>query len=220
MRLDADNGSEPDVMATFIVGAEQKKFIIHKEVACKHSYVLRTEFDGPFIKDRTAVYTLEDTDTEVFRLFFEFLYREKVIFKSHNPNPADDVDKVRARNHTSKCEDQDYVLVDLWILADRFMVRPLQNLVIDQLSRVATECGLDLSDSFQSIYDRTLEGSQLRRFIANRTSWLLIDEGDTDHYPREMLVDMVLNLQWSAPESVRNRNLNRMNPEDFYTWDE
>ncbi|KAH9215323.1 hypothetical protein DL95DRAFT_247029, partial [Leptodontidium sp. 2 PMI_412] len=136
-----------------IVGELQRKFITHMEFACKHSEVLKAAFDGPFIEGKTGVYNLEDVNPETFRLFAEYLYSGKTTLLHHN------------------CVDQDLTLVQLWVLADRFLVRTLQNQVVIHMERIRQSCGEMRPGCWDYVYDNTTLGSPLRALVAEQCAW-------------------------------------------------
>jgi BTB/POZ domain len=51
--------------------------LVHKEVACLHSPVFKTAFNGSFVEGKTQTYRLEDTSVDVFRLLVQWLYSQK-----------------------------------------------------------------------------------------------------------------------------------------------
>lgn len=102
-------------MVTFFIGEDRKKFLVHKDKACRHSEVFRAAFNSTFIEGETGIYTLEDIDVETFELFTEYLYSRKITLRFHNREPDDDGDDINEENHGMKCAAQDNILVALWV---------------------------------------------------------------------------------------------------------
>lgn len=68
-------GSNPMEMVTFHVGKDKdvKKFMVHEEVACYYSSVLKAAFKGNFQEGKTKVYVLEDVEEGEFKLLVQWL---------------------------------------------------------------------------------------------------------------------------------------------------
>ncbi|KAL2072740.1 hypothetical protein VTL71DRAFT_12083 [Oculimacula yallundae] len=188
--------SEPSNLVTFLVGQTKQKFIIHKEFVCRHSPVLGAAFNGSFVEGTTKVYTLEDVDPEEFRLFSQYLYARKIDFKDSTTGDV---------NHTGKDNEPErfahnlyysamlLTLSKLWVLAGRFLVIPLQNLVVYHMSMIQSHSGVLNGQHFKYIYENTPSDSPLRKLVANQCAW----DSAWDFFatsgadlPHEMLIDI------------------------------
>ncbi|KAH6709047.1 hypothetical protein BKA61DRAFT_490241, partial [Leptodontidium sp. MPI-SDFR-AT-0119] len=209
--------SSPDQMITFLVGDSQQKFIIHMEFACKYSEVLKAAFDGPFIEGKTGVYNLEDVNPGTFRLFAEYLYTGKTTLLHHNVNPTGN--HGNEDNHIDECAEQDLTLVQLWVLADRFLVRTLQNQVVVHIERIR-RCCLDMSTKcWDYVYDNTSTGSPLRALVAEQCAWSnLVDGDDLERAPQDLLKDMVQAYRKALPDRVRQKNSDAIQSLDYFVF--
>ncbi|PMD14862.1 hypothetical protein NA56DRAFT_365262 [Hyaloscypha hepaticicola] len=124
------NFSAPTEMVTFFIGKEgsDEKFPVHKEFACHHSPVLSAAFNSNFMEGETQTYRLEDINPSTFRLLVQWLYHGKFdVFKQDDLECADDENDPEIEKLWAA---QDLDLVQLWIVADKLLIRPLQNAVI------------------------------------------------------------------------------------------
>ncbi|KUJ22804.1 uncharacterized protein LY89DRAFT_714523 [Mollisia scopiformis] len=211
--------SNPSDMVTFIVGLKKEKFIVHKEFACKNSEVLRAAFNGPFLEGRTGTYILEDTSAAAFRMFTEFLYSGKITLHYHNLNAEDDLVLAEDEEHIEMCAQQDTDLIDLWLLADRFLMVDFQNQVIDHMKRIYQICGVMSSCQFRKIYDNTQEGSPLRRLVVDLCCWAFFADyikDKSDKFPQDMLVDVAIAYRDAAPSNVITSKRSEIPTTDYH----
>jgi hypothetical protein len=191
---EADLISAPDQMVTFRIGQgdDFQIFLIHKEFACRHSRVFDKAFNSDFIEGRTQTYTLKDVTPEVFRFISQWLYQEKITLAVHDEREPEEPDD--HHHHWGKCSAQDLLLVELWILADRFCIESLQNVIIDNMLRIQRECGPMDFPCYLRIYEGTERGSTLRRFAVDQVACLSQPKrivGNLAIYPHVMHVDLV-----------------------------
>jgi hypothetical protein len=88
------------------------------------------------------------------------------------------------------------LLIKLWVLADRLMVRKLQNMAICAIEhKVMKEDLVVRTDQVKYIYENTVSGSPLRRLIVDQCSNLHHESfalrRPIEDYPKEMLSDLV-----------------------------
>lgn len=60
------------------VGAERKKFILHREYFCRHSSVLKKFFDNDVFDAETEEYALADVTSDSMDLFVKWMYTKKI----------------------------------------------------------------------------------------------------------------------------------------------
>ena len=129
---------------------------------------------------------LEDTDPEVFGIFVNWLYTQKLV------NSLGDDPTVS-------------ILLKLWILGNRFLAQNLQNQTLDRLDKLRFRKGLP-SSSFCYVYKNTAVGSPLRRYLVDLRSidsmGLSVDKRD---YPPQMLVDIVNAMRRNLKRTVWKR---------------
>lgn len=225
----ANHDSSPDQMVTFFVGHEETRFLVHKQNACNASPVLNAAFNGNFSEDRTKTYDLDDVEPAVFWVFMQFLYSKTLVVSCHNLDPQDDVSNP-SDNHFTDCYKQNSTMDRLWILADKFLMTKLQNLVVDQIVRTHQDCtwsihGITSTDCHR-VYNNTPVGSPLRRLLVERCAWRCkIFASETDYmaekmvgFPVEMLVDMINTIQKARKIDELLRKRIEIIPASFYVW--
>ncbi|TVY32907.1 hypothetical protein LOCC1_G007718 [Lachnellula occidentalis] len=179
--------SDSNSLVTFIIvegeGEKKKKetkFTVHKEVACYHSEVWRAAFNSNFIEGQTQTYRLEDTTPRAFKLLVQWLYFQKIQIKYL------EVDNMIL-------SDEDYALVELWVLADRISNAKLQNHTLNMLDQIQGKQTVFKSGPLNYVYTHTSSDSLLRKYyvklIASRISSLSF-KLYSSHFPQEMLIDL------------------------------
>lgn len=63
---------------TIVVGSDEQKFIVHKDLICHHSPFFKSAFNGRFLEGETQMMKLEDVDTPMFGAIVNWLYTEKI----------------------------------------------------------------------------------------------------------------------------------------------
>lgn len=188
-------------MVTFFIGKEgsDEKFPVHKEFACHHSPVLSAAFNSNFMEGETQTYRLEDINPSTFRLLVQWLYHGKFdVFKQDDLECADDENDPEIEKLWAA---QDLDLVQLWIVADKLLIRPLQNAVIAVLEEFWEEPfvrqGGPTTSWIPYVYDHTSVGSPLRDFAADVCAYKVGSERFAeapDDFPKEVLLDMAIVL--------------------------
>ncbi|KAI9650255.1 hypothetical protein NHQ30_000268 [Ciborinia camelliae] len=201
--------SSPNEIVTFVIGTgeDEERFAIHKEVACRHSEIWDRAFNGPFIEGQTQTYRLEDVDPKVFRMLMQWVYQEK--FDHAHSLQRDGWIKECGGETRKLCAKEDILLVKLWILAEKFLIRRLQNYTMNIMFKHETRCGAMNSGCYQYLYRNTANDSMLRSFAVEQKCWtgpkLSPSAVDSGHYPAQMLNDMVVVLQGQLPMNVKNK---------------
>jgi hypothetical protein len=90
---------------------------------------------------------------------------------------------------------EDLDLVYLWVLADRFCMPRLQNLVMETIELVNNESEKQKVPvrTFNAIYENTTVGSKLRKYAFGIATAYLVGSRFTKHpedYPHAMLIDI------------------------------
>lgn len=222
-------------LVTFHVGkdGEDEKFMVHKgepltspafmstadikslEHACHYSSVLKAAFEGPFIEGQTQTYRLEHVRPVVFRLFVQWLYKQDiVVFQEDGILEGDSTSDVATK--AKLCEERDLNMVQLWLLADQWIIRRLQNDVMKrfyeiletQLHRLVSEdCKYCSTHWIQYVYadERTALDSPLRMLAMHFSMIVMVAHptwisGHRDHFPHEMLLELMLFVAKSMKE--------------------
>jgi hypothetical protein len=182
---------DPDAFVTFLIGPDEKKFIVHKEFACHYSPVLNAAFNSQFIEGQTQTYRLEDTTEGTFRLFLQWLYYQQLELLQLQDGNVDD----------NLVIDEDESLFGLWILADKLGAPHLQNLAIESIEKIRYKTeGLALSH-LHYIYDNTSTGSLLREYMVDQCRENLWPESyiNCGHdFPHEFLIELVASYPMQA----------------------
>lgn len=204
-------------MVTFLIGKDHKNFIIHKEFTRKYAEAFCKVFGGDFFEKPDEKYTLEDTSVEAFRLFSQYLYSQKITLALHGWRPfwAVDQHNLNDEDHQKRCSEQSMTLLELWVLADSFKIRELQSEVMEHLLRTERACGTLSPENLHFVYDKTPEGSALRRFVVDKVTWGIDDaeyfKQHASRFPPEMLVDLVVNFSKAVPQKVLQRRYGDIN---------
>ncbi|KAF8848135.1 hypothetical protein BDZ45DRAFT_811024 [Acephala macrosclerotiorum] len=132
--------SNPNQIVTFIIstGEGEKSFVVHEEVACLHSPVLRAAFTGSFEEAKTKVYKLDDVGQQEFELLMQWLDSYKGKFPPFAP--LEEQRKRYTRGGLAplleKLAIRQESLVHLWVLAERFQILTLCNQITDILEEI------------------------------------------------------------------------------------
>lgn len=181
--------------------------LIWLEYVCHYSPVLKAAFNGPFANAQTNSYKLEEISPGAFRLFFQWIYSQKIEvplerYLQRDPyiiSILDNVDFSEWDNEDFAKLIQEFYLVQLWITADHLLMPTLQNVTMTVL--------ISLQDTppnqfykrtyyeewFPYLYEHTAPGSPLRHLIVDRNAYDVDWEhvSELDNYPQEMLFEMV-----------------------------
>ncbi|TVY34190.1 hypothetical protein LSUB1_G007683 [Lachnellula subtilissima] len=186
--------SDSNSLVTFIV-VENKgrkktetKFTVHKEVACYHSTVWRAAFKSNFIEGQTQTYQLEDTTSRAFKLLVQWLYSQRIQVRQL------DNDWVR-NNAISESKDEDYALLELWVLADRISNAKLQNCTLDKIDQIWRKHHTIATQTLNYVYTHTSSDSSLRKYFVKTYACGLEPAGFKHlghHLPNKMLIDLAI----------------------------
>jgi len=152
-----------------------QSFRIHKNFICYYSPFFDAAFNGKSIEGKIQGPELDDTPHEVFGIFVNWLYMQKIEIKSDC-------------EWAIRC----ILLMNVWLLADRVMVPRLQNEALALLERAGREGREFPPSQYQRIYRNTTKDSPLRACIVKM--WPDLTISNSELYPRELLVDLVNRL--------------------------
>ena len=148
-------------MVDICVGAEQKKFHLHRDLLCDRSAYFKACFEGDFEEaQQKELYLLED-DVESFDLFVRWLYGATL-------------------KKISLDEDL-LVYLALVTLANKLSLEQLHNETMDHILgfyRLAPP-KLD-ADTIRSNHRNTFTGDPLRRLVIQFAAWTAVLNGNTD----------------------------------------
>ncbi|KUJ22619.1 uncharacterized protein LY89DRAFT_728741 [Mollisia scopiformis] len=134
-------------------GFNPKKFSVHKETISLYSPVLAKFFEDGSIPKTYVLNTGEGAATRLV----QWLYSQKLIIHQLHKYCSE-----HCAAHRHK-EDRD--LVELWDLAERLEISPLQNLVIDSMEQIAQHCGCPPWTCILRAYQITTKDSKLQKYL-------------------------------------------------------
>ena len=104
------------MFVTIIVSDAKLNYVVHKQLITFYSPFFDRAFNGNFIEGETQTMTLEDVDGNIFGLFVNWLYTQKVCHAGFEPDKLEAIE-----------------MAILWTLAGRFMIPKLQNQIMPDL---------------------------------------------------------------------------------------
>ena len=218
--------SNPTQQVTFNVGKgeAQEPFVIHKEVVCHYSPVLNACFNSEFIEGQKQTYNVDDIDKNAFRLFMQWLYTQNINLSAHR-NIFSDFSKTRFQPHDCDAttrQSQEFALVQLWVLAEKYMIPTLQNYTIRILYRLGFVCKPLSPEVYLYIYDNTDPQSKLRLLASHQAALNPNDRvflANPSLYPHEMLIDLLIKVQQDRRDKLE-LGLENLEEEQNYLVDE
>ncbi|KAF8865995.1 hypothetical protein BDZ45DRAFT_683954 [Acephala macrosclerotiorum] len=121
--------SSMDEGVTFLVGKGKKaeKFLVHKGFACNASPAFKAALSGSFSEAQTLTYDLSDTSSKVFRLLLKWLCNQDMGITSARKLNTCKKTSAQALDLQEKLDDEDMLLVQLWILAEYLFMPRLRS---------------------------------------------------------------------------------------------
>lgn len=184
---------------------ETVEIIVHKQVACHRSPVLRAAFNGPYIEGQEQSYYLEGVTERTAQFLVQWLYTEKLVIDRLKDDWVDsDVNRGEAR--------EDYDLMDLWILGDFLQMPALQNYTIKAVERIRIKTDYipaSCYDSGSTLFESTAKDSKLRQFFCHQ---VVVGTNQyrefTEDAPHEMLLDVLYllgkGIKWGDALNVKD----------------
>lgn len=117
---------------TILVGEEETKFVVHRNLMLHYSSFFKTAFEGPFAEHETETMRQKDIDSRLFGVLVHWLYTRKIEYgvtllssslimsglsKWTTSDPA---------GHGQSAK-KAFLMVMLWTLAKTYRMRELQN---------------------------------------------------------------------------------------------
>lgn len=183
---------EPTTFVTFIVGDDEPpaEFMVHKEVVCYHSSVLKAAVNTEqFVEGQTQAYTLTDVSEDTFRLFVQWLYGQKTELQQLEQ----DFDSTRAESKQIM-KDEGLSLVELWVLADKFAIPQLQNQTIKTINSISIQLDMIAISVLVYVDESTSEDSKLRKYYIDSCARYLdaaVYRKKAGRFPKGMLIQIL-----------------------------
>jgi hypothetical protein len=209
-------------MVTFIIGRDpvRETFMVHKEHACRYSPVLDKAFNSTFKEGETQTYSMDDTTVEAFRMFVQWVYSQKLNVLVHNGATSLALQQLQndSSDHMSACMKETNNLLKLWVLAEKLIVSPLQDVVINQFNIIRQACVGAFEVQLNYIYANTSEESLLPRFVVQIVAW----SPQMDYkkfavlYPKEFLLDLVMVFHSAVPARTQTKKMDSLDISEYY----
>jgi hypothetical protein len=204
-------------MTTILVGAEQKKFVVHQALLCDKSQYFAKALTGSFEEGKTGIVKLKDVSSVLFKIVVSWLYCGKIVDADDGSNIAQDFAGFKHKKKTYRVEVNandtstwpKQLLIELYILADRLDIKELRNNTIDGLTNAVEQSERNMKpSSYRFIDSNTTAESPLRKFavhilaynaqhgVADQTFWLSV--------PQEMAVTALLIWGQRVPLTLCN----------------
>lgn len=166
-------------------------------------------------RTRPRIY-LTSTTTRATRLLFRWLYSE-----THELN------LVQLQPYECPTDEQsleeDFTLVETWVLADFLCIPRLQNDIVDYMNQIAADLDQPPSSAvYEYIYENTLEHSALRKAIVVLVVAVMDHfciRKDADDHPKDMLVDIVETMGNMKKPIVSYQNILKQYPQAYVSKD-
>ncbi|CZR51111.1 uncharacterized protein PAC_00986 [Phialocephala subalpina] len=181
--MDPPAFDNPTSLVTLIIGKDEDKktFLVHREVACEASPVLKAVFESQFIEGQTQTYRLEDTTGRAFKLLMQWMYSRKLNIQQLRLDYEWDEDNDHLQTQS---ESENAGLKELWVLSDRFCIPVLQNLAIETMDKIRITCSyIDLA-GIEYIYSNSSDSSPLRLYTVAKIATFL--HADDYHDPSKV----------------------------------
>ncbi|KAF2197419.1 hypothetical protein GQ43DRAFT_424653 [Delitschia confertaspora ATCC 74209] len=179
---------------TLVIGPKSTKFRLHRSLLTQHSSYFRAALTGPFLESVTQTIELPDLHVNIFSLFVTWLYTGSI-----TPVPFKDGKPAY------------YILLNLYILADRLCTEGLRNSVVDLVARLADRTNSVLTPSdIRILYERILDTAPLRALVLDlfafkKTEKLLGTHPDSWH--AQFLRDLVVHLKKPYRQAILRHEL-------------
>ncbi|CAG8951813.1 hypothetical protein HYFRA_00005617 [Hymenoscyphus fraxineus] len=182
------------------LGVEPRTYLIHKNIICKYSPFFEAAFNSNFKEGETQRMELWEKSGDTFGIFVNWLYKQKIVDENGWVTSAE-------------------TLIDLWLLAQRFLVPQLQNQALTLLENIRglkKENNRRLPPSMlKRIYNNTSEDSVLRKYVIATWHDGVIEEKDGYLHPRLFLLDIVnsINSKMRLAELQWNQQYRSTHPQ-------
>jgi len=185
--------------------------------------VLEKAFNGGFKEARTRKYEMKDTNPDVFRVFVQWLYSQKVTHIHHDDIGQwhDDMTAEEKQEHENICDPQTTIQIQLWVLAEKLLIPRLQNELMDVFGLVGLTCFNPFEYRVEYIYQHTAD-SPLRRFVVKMSAWSRDSNEYKTYrnlYPYEFLLDLAMEFSAAAPWHVKANHKRKIQSSHYYVED-
>ncbi|KAK3696601.1 hypothetical protein LTR37_017854 [Vermiconidia calcicola] len=184
-------------------------FRLHKGLLSFYSGYFAKALNGSFVESRTGAITMTTEDPETFKLFQYWLYNRQ--FYS---------DKAHEVENTLWS-----TIIKLWIFGDAHEIPLLQNAALDLFREKIVQKWLVPTSEIRNIYNNTLPGSLLRKFMVEVTAYtgyatVTLAPGTEDWWIHEALCDLLKVLWVPQPINYSKEDLQKMDMCKYHVHEE
>lgn len=174
-------------MITLIVTEEGEtiEFLVHKEVVYHHCAVVKDAVQT----SGSARYQLPDTTPGAVRFLLQWLYSQKITVRQLNGelkvNREGNID-------VDDCEEEDFALIEFWVLAGELELPRLQNLALKAIDDVYRKCQSVNTHCVARVYDITTTECILRKyFVALCVKARVSNRDGSEAWSQEIVSDLL-----------------------------
>ncbi|KAL4904482.1 hypothetical protein BDW74DRAFT_179056 [Aspergillus multicolor] len=183
-----------------VVGSRQKSFFIHEDLLRRSSALFRKALEGPWVEATQRTVHLPNDRSASFAIYAHWLYFGNLPIVDSQPD----------KSSTEWAE-----LIDAYVLGDKLLCSGLQNATLDAISMKlhGKSSGIEFYPGkavVNRIYEHTIPGDSLRRFLAELyiahgcREWLTNWAGD-EEIPQAFATDILKGLLPSREEQAPSR---------------
>lgn len=204
-------------MAIILVGPEKKKFVVHQALLCDKSKYFAKALTGSFEESKTGTVQLEDVSPILFKILVNWLYHSKVAYTISDDGSNIDQDfagfqhaeKQNELNADDASTWPKHVLVELYVLADRFDTKELRRNTIDALLTAIKQSKTSLErESYMFIGSNTTAESPLWKLAMDRLAYYMrhniADQEFWFDLPHDMAITALLLSSQRVPRTLCN----------------
>ncbi|KAE9380270.1 hypothetical protein N431DRAFT_361779 [Stipitochalara longipes BDJ] len=188
-------------------GKEGQDFGIHKELISHYSPYFRAAFTSGFEEAKTGIMKLPEVKTEVFEIFYAWLYRQKLWDKNSKQEDWPDTED----------------LVKLYTFADMVRIPSLQNQALRAIHKIS-----DINNNFpysmiDYVWGNTTSSSPLRRYFLDQIIWEsateALEECEED-FSSEVRMDIIKSMNRTLDKLIKPTTKSTLSPlnkvRDYY----
>lgn len=201
---------------------DEEKFMVHREHVCSYSPVLKAAFNSSFVEGQTQSYRLDDIRPDSFRLFVQWLYTQGFCILDEISLAGAEPTSEMALTTTRLCQERDLNIIQLWLLADKFLIPRLQNDAMKHFVKILENQNYKHKGIYRSTHwipyvyaeGRTTLDSPLRHLAVDlclystSSSW---SNAHPDHFPHQMLMELnsqiILSRETGYPDGRHYRHI-------------
>nr|POE99364.1 hypothetical protein CFP56_52757 [Quercus suber] len=182
-RLHVERKNFGSDVVTLVVGEEERKFVVHKDLLCEHSAFFKAALSEPWKEGQENTVTLPTDDADIFDLYAHWIYHWKIYSRELTSVSGPDSDE---------CS----ILVSAFLFGEKVQDGNFKDATIDALIASVSIPGGDgkrwypTGSTIQRAYEGTPDGSPLRRLLLD----MYVHQGAATWVSQECGIDFVVDL--------------------------